>query len=89
MHEKIREYKIHTVNEMNIAKFDLKVEVEHSYSASCTRKCSMEMQRLSSEIKIMEEELNTLKLICEKRKPMTVAEIRYSEEKVNIVNELN
>ena len=52
MYEKIREYKIRTVNEMNIAKFDLKVEVEHSYSASCTRKCSMEMQRLSSEIKI-------------------------------------
>nr|XP_022310617.1 uncharacterized protein LOC111115974 [Crassostrea virginica]XP_022310618.1 uncharacterized protein LOC111115974 [Crassostrea virginica] len=42
----------------------------------------MEMQRLSSEIRIMEEELNTLKLICEKRKPMTVAEIRYSEEKM-------
>ena len=65
MHEKIREYKTHTVNEMNIAKFDLKV-VEHSYSASCTRKCSMEMQRLSSEIKIMEEELNTLKLSVKK-----------------------
>ena len=61
MHEKIREYKIHTVNEMNIAKFDLKVEVEHSYWASCTRK-----QRLSSEIKIMEEELNTLKLSVKK-----------------------
>lgn len=35
MHEKIREYKINPVNEMNIAKFDLKVEVEHSNSASC------------------------------------------------------
>ena len=66
MHEKIIEYKINTVNEINIAKFDLKVEVEHSYSASCTRKCSMEMQRLSSEIKIMEEELNTLKLSVKK-----------------------
>nr|XP_022316874.1 uncharacterized protein LOC111120453 [Crassostrea virginica] len=42
------------------------VEVEHSYSASCTRKCSMEMQRLSSEIKIMGEELNTLKLSVKK-----------------------
>lgn len=82
MYEKIREYKIRTVNEMNIAKFDLKVEVEHSYLASCTRKCSMEMQRLSSEIKIMEEELNTLKLICEKRKPMTVAEIREVKKRL-------
>ena len=37
----------------------------------------------------MEEELNTLKLISEKTKAMTVANIRDSEEKVNIVNELN
>ena len=40
-------------------------------------------------IRMMEEELNTLKLISEKTKAMTVANIRDGEEKVNIVNELN
>lgn len=42
------------------------------------------MQQLSSEIKKLEEELVALKINSNKRKPMTVAEIRDSEEKVNI-----
>ncbi|XP_062597605.1 uncharacterized protein LOC134259027 [Saccostrea cucullata] len=58
------------------------VEVEHSYTVSCSRNCSKEMQRLSSEIKKLEEELRAIKVNMDKRKPMTVAEIKDNEEKM-------
>nr|XP_034315620.1 uncharacterized protein LOC117685373 isoform X2 [Crassostrea gigas] len=58
------------------------VDVDHSYTVSCSRNCSIEMQQLSSEIKKLEEELVALKINGNKRKPMTEAEIRESEEKM-------
>ncbi|XP_065941422.1 uncharacterized protein [Magallana gigas] len=58
------------------------VDVDHSYTVSCLRNCLIEMQQLSSEIKKLEEELVALKINSNKRKPMTVAEIRDSEEKM-------
>ncbi|XP_062608110.1 uncharacterized protein LOC134269954 isoform X3 [Saccostrea cucullata] len=55
---------------------------EHNYSASCTLNCTQEMQRLSTEIQL-EKELLALKIESSKRKPISIHNIKYNEEKVS------
>ncbi|XP_062573059.1 uncharacterized protein LOC134235001 isoform X2 [Saccostrea cucullata] len=55
---------------------------EHNYSASCTFNCTQEMQRLSTEIQL-EKELLALKIESSKRKPISIHDIKYNEEKVS------
>ncbi|XP_062606282.1 uncharacterized protein LOC134268094 isoform X1 [Saccostrea cucullata] len=55
---------------------------EHNYSVSCTFNCTQEMQRLSTEIQL-EKELLALKIESSKRKPISIHDIKYNEEKVS------
>ncbi|XP_061192287.1 uncharacterized protein LOC133200517 [Saccostrea echinata] len=56
---------------------------DHNYSASCTFNCTQEMQRLSTEIEHLEKELHALRLESSKRRPMSIHDIKDSEEKVH------
>ena len=45
--------------------------------------CTQEMQRLSTEIQL-EKELLALKIESSKRKPISIHDIKYNEEKVHL-----
>ena len=55
---------------------------EHSYSTACSINCATEMQRLDGQLKLVEEKIATLTLEVDKRKPMSINDIKENEEKV-------
>ncbi|XP_062589140.1 uncharacterized protein LOC134250814 [Saccostrea cucullata] len=61
---------------------------EHDYSASCTFNCTQEMQLLSTEIQQQEKELLALEIESSKRKPMSIHDIKYNEEKMLLYTSL-
>ncbi|XP_062612902.1 uncharacterized protein LOC134274651 [Saccostrea cucullata] len=62
--------------------------VEHSYATPCTLTCAAEMKRLVSQCQTLEEQIASLTVDAAKTKPMSIDQIKDSEEKMLLYTSL-